>query len=300
MKNEGRYDPSEDRFRDLGDEEYGADQDEAFEEFEWKSHEIERVDLETFERDPEFARRRKKKRRKKNYLLRFVILCLIVGGGYLFFSSDRFDIKTIEVNGNSHLTSKRIIEVSDVKKGDNIVVLRRGEVAGRLMKNSYVKDCKVSKAYPDKLVIDVTERTYAGIIPYGDRYALIDPEGILISVREERPDVTMIDGVKIKKMRAREEVEVDKPETLKQSLEFLDIMREGDLVFRSIYVREDGTMRIQVYKKLKAEGKVSTIKKHMKNGNFKLLLNDLQQKDRQTGSLRFIDERFCSYNPKYE
>lgn len=301
MDQEGRNKPSDEDFGDLENfEEHGTGPGKSHEDFEWESPEIQTLDLETVESDPGFARRRKKKRRKKHYFLRFIILCLIVGGAYLFFTSERFDIVNIEVRGNQHLSQKAILKKAKLKKGQNLVKLRRGELTGRIMKSPYVKDCKVSKDYPATLIIDVEERIHAGVIPYGDRYALIDAEGILIAVKDKRPKVTQIAGVKIKKMRPGEKIEVDKSKRLEKSLDFLKAMRKDELIFRRIYVRKDGSIRIQVYKKLKAEGKFKVIKNQIENGNFKLVLNDLQKKGKNTGSLRFIDDRFCSYNPNYK
>lgn len=215
-------------------------------------------------------------------------------------SSERFDLKNVKIEGNQHITDAEVMKMTQIEKGKNIFLIRKGKAAKAIKASSYAEDCSIKRQLPDTLLINVKERIYAAIIPYGDRYALIDPDGILISVRDERPPVTLIDGVKIKKMKLGEKIEVNRPKRLASSLSFLDQMRANDLVFRYVYIDSEGGMVVQIYKRMRATGKEATIRKHVKNGNFKLVLNDLQKKGKTVGTLKFIDEKFCSYNPNYK
>ena len=62
----------------------------------------------------------KKRKRRKNILITLIIMIVLVGIGVYLFISPTFKIKTIVVNGNSQISKDKILELADIKTGDNI------------------------------------------------------------------------------------------------------------------------------------------------------------------------------------
>ena len=71
--------------------------------------------------------------------------------------SQYFSIQNIEVKGNKRLSANRIIAISGVNIGDNILRVRLGSIYERLYKNKWVKHVAVRKTLPDTIHIDIEE-----------------------------------------------------------------------------------------------------------------------------------------------
>ena len=101
----------------------------------------------------------KKKRKKRKNTLIFVMIILMLGGisAYLL-TSPSFNIQEISVKGNTQLSNEKIIQLAEVKRGDNIFLHPSIVMKVRLKQNGYIEDAQIKKIYPNKLEIEVNER----------------------------------------------------------------------------------------------------------------------------------------------
>jgi cell division protein FtsQ len=97
-------------------------------------------------------------------------------------SGSYFALKTMEIRGNSRLTSKEILEIVDLKDGANILALSIDAVEEALAKNLWVEEVSVKRVLPGTMIIDLREKSPAfwvlhqGILQYADaRGRIIGP-----------------------------------------------------------------------------------------------------------------------------
>ena len=94
------------------------------------------------------ARRRSKRRRQRQteyrrtggltkLLIMLAVVAAIVLGVAIFFR-----VHTVEVQGNTIYSSEQVVKASGVEEGDNLLMVNRAAVAGRIKAMMpYVRDC---------------------------------------------------------------------------------------------------------------------------------------------------------------
>lgn len=69
-----------------------------------------------------------------------------------------FRVRHLEATGSSYYTAEEILNASGIAEGDNLLTVRRGQIAGNVMAAlPYVSSVQVARQLPDTLVIHVTE-----------------------------------------------------------------------------------------------------------------------------------------------
>ncbi len=120
----------------------------------------------------------------------FWCMCLLTaaaaagGIGYTFHSylagTEELHVRTIRISGAHVLEPELIIAESGVTTQDNVLFLDERIVAGRVKGIPYVKDCKVTRVFPDMVVIDVVERGGVATLMADNRFFSIDPDGVVL------------------------------------------------------------------------------------------------------------------------
>lgn len=140
----------------------------------------------------------KKRRRAKR---RLIVLLLVAGLAVVLLFlmyAPIFDIKTIEVYGSSKYPDETIKEASGITIGENgfrmlrfkpeaILELRLLDSEERIKGLSYVKTCVVRLQLPDRVSIAITEREPAAYLVYFDNYLIVDEQGYVLEVQNEKP-----------------------------------------------------------------------------------------------------------------
>ena len=140
----------------------------------------------------------KKRKRRKIILIIFIILCIITAICIYLLTSDVFKIQTIEIIGNEQLTPEEILELSEVKQGDNIFITTEIVTKVKLKRNGYIEDVKLQKEYPNKIKIEVKERQKAyQILTQTGCDIYIDGQGYLLDYSLEKLELPVITGMEI-------------------------------------------------------------------------------------------------------
>ena len=101
---------------------------------------------------------KRKRKKNKNKLTTLLIIVLILALGIFLFTSPTFKIKKITVKGNQQVSNDKIIEMAEVKKGDNIFSQLGIVIKVKLKQHGYIEDAQIHKKYPNEIEIEVTER----------------------------------------------------------------------------------------------------------------------------------------------
>lgn len=93
---------------------------------------------------------------------KILIIIMIIFSQCIFFSSDSFRLNSMEIKGLSKLNGKDIAETSSPYwKKKHILFVNVKAIKEKLSGISWVENSTVKKEYPNKMVLDVTERKLA-------------------------------------------------------------------------------------------------------------------------------------------
>ncbi len=140
-------------------------------------------------------RERGRKRKGNSFESLFFILLVLVAG-YILLQSPIFEVRRVNVQGNNLLDEGNIKSVADINAGINIFKLDLGEIKSRLIMIPMIKEAQISRSLPATVVIRITERIPAGILPAQDCFIKVDEEGVnLMTACAGTPGLPVITGV---------------------------------------------------------------------------------------------------------
>lgn len=248
----------------------------------------------------ENTRVEKKEIKKKHPFRNFLIFVCAVGIILYIMSTSLFDIKSIKVRGNQYYSDKQVITLSDAKTGVNIFWgAGDSKIKNRLRKDPYFADVSIKRKLPSTLIIVVEERKQIAAVEYGDKYIVIDPEGVVLRTGKIDPKLTLISGLKITKMKKGEELKVKQSKTLSKTLNMLEAMEKGDIFFKKTVFEEgqDTYIRAYVLDNLVVKGKPQYVLKRLKSGDLQKVVNNLMQKGDIRGTILIDENNFITFSP---
>lgn len=290
------------------DEQYGAEMRKELQ----RIHEIEHGNAEeAAEQDETHAKgqpplpdagatgKKKKKRRKKHGFFWFCFVVSVVIGGVVFLNSSFFNIETITVRGNRNVSATEIIRNSGIRYHTNIFHVFQRTVRNHLKQNSYVESVSLKRRLPGELVLQIQERDEAACLPCGKEYIIIDDHGYVLRMVSHRPELTLVDGLTIRKMTRGEPLQVSQTDRLKEALSLIQNMNRNGLFFKRIVVG-NVVLRVYIYDKLVVRGTYDNLRTVMKNGAVKDIIYDLYRKKIKKGTINITNHETCAYSPKVE
>ena len=115
----------------------------------------------------------------------FTIILLSALFSFIFFTNV-FSIKKVTVINNNKVDEKTIIDNSGIKIGSsNFFVIDTKLISDSVKKIPYIENAEVSKKFPNKVEIVVTERASSYVIKVNDEYYLIDIDGTILKKIED-------------------------------------------------------------------------------------------------------------------
>jgi cell division protein FtsQ len=108
--------------------------------------------------------------------------------GWWVTNSRVFDVRTIRVDGNVHLSSGDVVRLASVTDGTNVLWMSTDEVERRLERHSWVQSADVSRTLPSAVTISVRERRPVAVIG-GLRRLLVAGDGTVLG--EARPSARL-------------------------------------------------------------------------------------------------------------
>lgn len=127
-------------------------------------------------------RRRKKRQIVFKLFLLMTIISLIIG---FILKSDFFRVEKIEVFGNKILNVNKIVEFSNIGKGENIFKIDTKSIREKVEELPYVKEANIKIKLPDTVIIDIIEREETLAVKNISSYLIIDNEGYILKQVED-------------------------------------------------------------------------------------------------------------------
>jgi cell division protein FtsQ len=98
-----------------------------------------------------------------------------------------FVVRTIEVTGTHLVTKAEVTTAAAIQPGIPLIRVNGSAVARRVEQLQQVQSAQVTRQWPDRVTISVTERTPALAVPSGTGYQLIDKFGVAVETASGRP-----------------------------------------------------------------------------------------------------------------
>ncbi len=197
----------------------------------------------------------KRKSRKSLVIFIIILIFLLIGGlAYFLFTSDRFNVEYININGDTIYTQEEIISASNVEKGKNIFLIKSGKKSEDLL--PYVESLKVEKKYPNTININVTKREaiYFAYDKEKNIFYNLSADGTILETVDENKKVA-------------NQITV-------QGIVFSEEFKYGDKI------GESELEKIQIFDKIKAEYDVSGINMKITSVNFENSLTTIALDDK--------------------
>ncbi len=241
--------------------------------------------------------RPRKRRRKRHGCAIIIYSFLAIIALIIIANTPLFAVQKIHVKGNKDYTKKQVIAMSGVKKGDNLFRIHKRSIRKRLVDSSYIRDVNLTRTLPDTITITVKERQAMAYLPYGSKNIVIDVNGFVLKVVNKKPKLVKIADMSIKSMEVGKPVAVSNEGKLKESLEILKLMKQGNVFFKEI---KPGTvvMELCVYDRLLCKGTKNNLAAAIKNETLQGIISDLYKKNVNKGTVNVGHGEYISFSPK--
>ncbi len=124
-------------------------------------------------------------------VLTVMVIGLLSGSLIVYMrTSPRFEITRIGVRGTSRLTPESIVEHLAIQPHTNIFQVQLADVEQQLEALQWIKEAQVFRNFPDKLSINLTERTPCALIKL-EQLHLVDREGVLLGALASGSAITL-------------------------------------------------------------------------------------------------------------
>lgn len=148
-----------------------------------------------------------------------------------------FRVKSVDIQGIRRMDPRPVYDIALDQKTTAMPLLDVSDIRNRLLKFGWVKDARVSRRFPDTLVIDIVERTPTALWQDDDRLTLIDAEGVVLDRVQvsQMPDLPLLIGKGANAQTVPLERLLDKAPALKAQLVSATWVgqRRWDLSFQS-------------------------------------------------------------------
>ena len=147
----------------------------------------------------EEERKRRQKREKKfriaKLILKILLFIAIIIGVILFlFISPVFNIKNINVQGNTKVNTEEIKSLSKLNLEENIFKFSSKKIEENVKENAYVDSAEIKRKLPNTVEITVTERTPKYQLEYGNAFVYIDANGNILEISSQNANLPIIRG----------------------------------------------------------------------------------------------------------
>ena len=138
-----------------------------------------------------------------------------------------FRVNEVKVEGNSHYTAQEIIDASEIEMGDNLVTLWTWQINQLVgSKLPYVQRVVLNHTFPDKVTLQVVERTVAATVEGNGRQWLMASDGYLLETTNQNQGIAIV-GLEVVDPQAGQPMQVSeadqsKGETIVPLMEALD------------------------------------------------------------------------------
>lgn len=243
-------------------------------------------------------KKNKCKLNKRGKFAIYAFILLVILFIYICISSSIFELKQIDVDGNSKITKSDIIKIGDIETGKNIFKYNLNDVEKNLLVNPYIKYVKVSRKFPDKLVITIKENSEYAIIKEGASYIYIGENGLVLSEQKviKNKNIPLVSGIEIKNKKLNTKIKINSDKSN-------DIILAIDTLKKNNMSRKIENIKINKNKMyMKTDDNTNIVLKIDEDieyniNRLKAILVDLKSNNKKGGNIDLTSKEQAIYSP---
>lgn len=243
-------------------------------------------------------KKNKCKLNKRGKFAIYAFILLVILFIYICISSSIFELKQIDVDGNSKITKSDIIKIGDIETGKNIFKYNLNDVEKNLLVNPYIKYVKVSRKFPDKLVITIKENSEYAIIKEGASYIYIGENGLVLSEQKviKNKNIPLVSGIEIKNKKLNTKIKINSDKSN-------DIILAIDILKKNNMSRKIENIKINKNKMyMKTDDNTNIVLKIDEDieyniNRLKAILVDLKSNNKKGGNIDLTSKEQAIYSP---
>lgn len=243
-------------------------------------------------------KKNKCKLNKRGKFAIYAFILLVILFIYICISSSIFELKQIDVDGNSKITKSDIIKIGDIETGKNIFKYNLNDVEKKLLVNPYIKYVKVSRKFPDKLVITIKENSEYAIIKEGASYIYIGENGLVLSEQKDikNKNIPLVSGIEIKNKKLNTKIKINSDKSN-------DIILAIDTLKKNNMSRKVESIKINKNKMyMKTDDNTKIVLKLDEDieyniNRLKAILVDLKSNNKKGGNIDLTSKEQAIYSP---
>lgn len=120
-------------------------------------------------------------------LVALLLVGVVAGAGWLVFFSSALAVKGVQVEGTAVLAERAVRRAASVPTGDPLARVDLGAVEERVRNLAPVLEVDVSRAWPDRVRIDVVEREAVAVVDQAGVLRGVDDQGVMFRRYATRP-----------------------------------------------------------------------------------------------------------------
>ena len=159
-------------------------------------------------------------KKAQNILKGVCVLIVVVTIIILILLSPIFNIKKIEVKGNTSISEQEIISLLQIELNTNLFKERSSTIVERLKQNSYIGQVNIDRVIPSTLIITIKERTIKYLFELGDSYVYVDEQGYILEISKNNIE----DKIKVKGYSTPEEELISGKRLCENDLDMLNVI----------------------------------------------------------------------------
>ena len=139
-------------------------------------------------------------KRKKKILIKKGILFLAILISVLCtlcLKLPYFNINEILVINNKIVSTDSVINLTGIIKSSNIFYINTRNIKNSIHNNPYILNIKIKRYLPNKVVLDVKERSAIFYFVQDGKYIILDDDAIILEVRDnvDKMDLVKLEGI---------------------------------------------------------------------------------------------------------
>ncbi len=126
----------------------------------------------------------------------FTITSVMIFAYNLIITSAYFHIKETVVRGCKELTEKEVLSLAAIKPSQSLMAINPATIARRIEANPWVKQVLIGKEFPNRLIIEVQERTAVALVKSDNGFSMLDLDGVTFKKldKSDEADIPVING----------------------------------------------------------------------------------------------------------
>lgn len=128
------------------------------------------------------------------WALSLVGVLAVLGGGWWVTNSPMFDLRSLHVSGNAHLTSPVVARLAGLDSNTNVLWLSMDAAEDRLEANPWVASAEVTRTLPSTIAVVIRERVVAAVISTDGKRFLVASDGVVLGPASAKAKLPLVAG----------------------------------------------------------------------------------------------------------